>query len=208
MAHKSLSEHLRPNILQDLTLPSRVIDRLQKMVDSREIMNFLFYGKPGTGKTSAARMIGNLADCAIFNFNGSLLGGDKGAARRIGDYATTKSLINETKLFIIDEADNATLDFQKSIRTIIEDTYAVSRYILITNDAKKIIPALKSRLYEIDFDVPINEKANAIAKITGILKTKVKSYGISISDDRLSQIVAGSYPDYRAIANKIDFELG
>ena len=52
-----LSELLRPQQLSELTLPRKDIDRLQRMVESGWIMNMIFYGKPGLGKTSAARTI-------------------------------------------------------------------------------------------------------------------------------------------------------
>ena len=42
-----LSELLRPQQLDDLTFPQSTIDRLQRMIDSKNIMNMLFYGKPG-----------------------------------------------------------------------------------------------------------------------------------------------------------------
>jgi hypothetical protein len=63
-----VSELLRPQQLGDLTLPQPIIDRLQRMIDSNSIMNMLFYGDAGLGKTSAARILGN-----SLNYSGSLL---------------------------------------------------------------------------------------------------------------------------------------
>jgi replication-associated recombination protein RarA len=48
-----MSELLRPQEIGDLTLPASDIERLSRMVTSRSIINMLFYGKPGLGKTSA-----------------------------------------------------------------------------------------------------------------------------------------------------------
>ena len=45
-----VSKLLRPRQLADLSQPQRVIDRLQKMVDTRSPMNMLFYGGPAPGK--------------------------------------------------------------------------------------------------------------------------------------------------------------
>ena len=59
---QSLSEILRPQTVSDLTLPTPIIDRLQKMIETNSIMNMLFYGKVGTGKTSAARLFEDSAD--------------------------------------------------------------------------------------------------------------------------------------------------
>ena len=62
---RSLSEILRPQTLSDLTLPRPIIDRLQKMIETNSIMNMLFYGKVGTGKTSAARLFEDCADLYV-----------------------------------------------------------------------------------------------------------------------------------------------
>jgi replication-associated recombination protein RarA len=59
---RSLPEIMRPQTLGDLTLPRPMIDRLQTMIETRAIMNMLFYGKIGTGKTSAARLFEDSAD--------------------------------------------------------------------------------------------------------------------------------------------------
>jgi replication-associated recombination protein RarA len=54
------SEMLRPQQLVDLSQPERVIDRLQRMVETRSLMNMLLHGELGTGKTSAARILINM----------------------------------------------------------------------------------------------------------------------------------------------------
>ena len=59
---RSLPEIMRPQTVNDLTLPRPMIDRLQTMIETKAIMNMLFYGKVGTGKTSAARLFEDSAD--------------------------------------------------------------------------------------------------------------------------------------------------
>ena len=49
-----LSELLRPKTLQDLALPEAYISGMQTMLDNQSPDNMLFFGLPGTGKTSAA----------------------------------------------------------------------------------------------------------------------------------------------------------
>ena len=53
-----LSEILRPQALADLTLPAPTIERLKRVIASRSMVNMLFYGPPGSGKTSAANLYG------------------------------------------------------------------------------------------------------------------------------------------------------
>jgi len=51
-----VSEILCPQALSDLTLPMPTIHRLQRVIESGSWLNMLFYGPPGSGKTSAARI--------------------------------------------------------------------------------------------------------------------------------------------------------
>ena len=66
-----VSELLRPQQLGDLTLPQRVINRFQRMIGSGSIMNMLFYGGPGLGKTSAARCSSTLSESSSIEIDGS-----------------------------------------------------------------------------------------------------------------------------------------
>ena len=54
-----VSEILRPQALSDLTLPTPTILRLQRVIESGSMVNMLFYGPPGSGKTSTARIFMN-----------------------------------------------------------------------------------------------------------------------------------------------------
>ena len=82
-----VSELLRPQQLGDLTLPRRIIDRLQGMIDRRSVMNMLFYGNAGLGKTSTAYVLINaLGPDDSIEINGSSTTGiefGKGAGGKI-----------------------------------------------------------------------------------------------------------------------------
>ena len=51
-----LAEILRPKALSDLTLPTPTIERLQRVIESGSMVNMLFHGPLGSGKTSAAEI--------------------------------------------------------------------------------------------------------------------------------------------------------
>ena len=57
---------MRPQTVSDLTLQRPIIDRLQKMVETKSVMNMVFYGKVGTGKTSAACLFADCAEVTVF----------------------------------------------------------------------------------------------------------------------------------------------
>ena len=146
---KLLSELLRPQQLGDLTLPQRDIERLEHMVHSGTIMNMIFYGRPGLGKTSAARAIiaelVNNADADCYELNGSS-GNGAAEVRKVQDYARSGSLNSGIKLCFIDEADFLSLQAQASLRYIVEKSSKRCRFIFTANDASRFSEAIRSRM--------------------------------------------------------------
>ncbi len=149
------SEILRPRELADLALPQRDIEHLKQMVASKAIMNLLFWGKPGTGKTSTARVIGSaLSSCTFFReMDGSLLIGAEFVRREIEPSSTCRTIYEEGRIWFLDQADLATKPAQKLLLKVIENSSSVGRYILAATDRSKLIPALRARLMTICSDV-------------------------------------------------------
>ena len=101
-----LSELLRPRSIAELNLPPDISNSLQRMEKSGSVMNLLFYGEPGIGKTSAARILTEKTD--VYEINGSFNNGDKTMLRGIEAFASTMSLIDRPKVCFIDEAEYLT----------------------------------------------------------------------------------------------------
>jgi replication-associated recombination protein RarA len=117
MSNQPLSELLRPQQLSDLTLPQRVIDRLQKMIDSGNIMNMIFYGPPGLGKTSAARVIGMTANVTFKEVNAASILQTGDLRRDMQGFATSFPLPgHDSRLCLFDEADYISKQVQASLQ--------------------------------------------------------------------------------------------
>jgi DNA polymerase III delta prime subunit len=204
---QSVSELLRPQQLGDLTLPRSVIDRLQRMVDSGTIMNMIFYGKPGLGKTSAARALCKAIGCDVYELNGSSLTGIDTVREKIEGYASSVSFRKKVKICFIDEADYLSKSAQAALRYVIERSYNNCRYLLTANDISKLIPAIQSRLMPICFDIAPADRAEVHANLMTRYETKLSESGIRFDKERLNEIVGIFYPDFRSIANHIEFEF-
>ena len=135
-----LSELLRPQQLGDLTLPQADIDRLQKMIDNGHLMNMIFCGKPGLGKTSAAQIIVELSDTDSLELNpASVIRNGQNIRQPFEQFATTVSWKDRPyKIMLIDEADGLPPQIQASLRHLIEHTYKNCRFLFTVNDEKKI----------------------------------------------------------------------
>ena len=207
IAKPLLSEVLRPKSLSDLILSESLSRKLKRFVRDKQIMNVTFYGTPGIGKTSAARILLSEIDADIYELNGSNYSGDKTVLRRIETFASTYSFEGKSKVVFIEEADKLTKDVQEALRYIIEKTSFNCRYLLTVNDISKITDAIQSRCVPISFDIPRKEinsiVKQAILKYTDILNQN----NIHMDPAIIKEIVETYFPDYRSIANNFQLEI-
>lgn len=203
-----VSELLRPQRLGELTLPQRRIDRLQRMIDEGSVMNMLFYGRAGLGKTSAARVfIKALGPDSSIEINGSSATGVDFVRQQIEPFARSGSVFEGSKICFIDEAEYVSKQAQGALRKVIEDTSENCRFLFAVNDVSKIIPAIRSRLMEICFDILPAERPEVQRRLIERYETRFAELGIPLDKERLRQIVGIYFPDLRSIANHIEFEF-
>jgi len=203
----SFSEFLRPRTLDELTLPDVTINRLQSMIDSKNVMNMIFYGSPGTGKTSCANIITKSQDFDTIFMNAAIEKSFATVEKIIEPFTTAMSLYQSKKIVFIDEAEYLSKDAQAALRVVIEQSYDNCRFILTANKLSKIDPAIQSRCIPICFDLPLKNMPKIIAKVTSTIKNRLNDVDVKIDDATLHEIVNFNYPDYRTIANKIEFQF-
>lgn len=203
-----LSELLRPQQLGDLTLPQRDIDRFQRMVKSGFVMNMIFHGAPGLGKTSAAQFFINaLGPETSFEINGSSATGVEFVRNEIESYAKAGSLFVGINIIFIDEADYVSKNAQGALRKVIEDYSDNCRFLLAVNDISKVIPALRSRLMEVCFDIAPADRHEVKARLLERYERSLSELGAAFDQKRLIELIAIYYPDLRSIANHVEYEF-
>jgi DNA polymerase III delta prime subunit len=209
--HKELlSEALRPQRLSHLTLPQTQIERLQQMIVSGSIMNMVFYGKPGIGKTSAARiLIKELgAQENSIEINGSSTTGVEFVRDNIESFARSVSLLKGPKVCFIDESDYLSKQAQGALRYVIENSSHRVRYIFTANDRSKLIPAIQSRMLMICFDVLGPDVPEVLSRLVQRYEHALSKVGVAFDNQRLRQLVGIYFPDLRSMANAIEWEFG
>jgi replication factor C subunit 3/5 len=203
-----ISELLRPQRLSDLTLPQKVIDRLQRMIELGSIMNMVFYGEPGLGKTTAARIfINELGPDDSIEINGSTATGVDYVRDHIERFASSFSMFGGNKICFIDEAEFMSKSAQAALRKVIEQTSCNCRYLFAVNDISKLLPAIRSRLLAICFDIAPSDRAEMQKRLLDRYERKLPELNVQYDRKRLTEIVGIYYPDLRSIANNIEFEF-
>lgn len=202
-----VSEQLRPKTFDDLVLSDKLRDRLKRMYETRNVMNMLFYGKPGSGKTTAAKIFTESDQFTAITINGSLQTSVEDVRTKIQNFATSCSLFNTPKICFIDEADYLSKNAQAALRGLIEQTSSNCRYIFTANAIDKIHPALCSRLLPISFDLTASQIGEALESYTDRVIAKMRENVPDADAGRVRQIISLNYPDYRTIANSLEFEF-
>jgi DNA polymerase III delta prime subunit len=194
------TERYRPSTIDELIVPQRIYDKLNKGL----YQNFLFYGSPGTGKTSAAKVLasGN----PVLYINCSVETGVDTVRTNIMEWCSTLSVIDgekKLKVVILDEFDGVSDAYMKALRGTIEQYHQTARFIATCNYFNKIPDNIQSRFECINFDFSENEEAEIEKKYFKRVYDIIKTEGMDIEKDALIELVKRKFPDLRSIVSTL-----
>ena len=177
MNNKTLpfSEKYRPRKLSELIIDPIIFNKINSIINNKDVPNIIFTGKSGVGKTSTTHCIAkaiypkNEYQESILELNASDDRGIKSVHETIINFCKKKVYFKEGyaqhKLLILDEADNITHKAQRLINSIMEK-YPTTRFAFTCNNSADIIESIQSRCVIIRFSKPpITDFINRINKI-------------------------------------------
>jgi len=204
---RQLCDHLRPTTLRDLFQPLSLVQRLERMVEDKRLVNMLFHGQPGIGKTSAVRILLKELDAEVLPINGSSSTGVDTVRDDIAAFCSSTSLWGKLKVVFIDECEYLSKNAQAAMRGTIEQ-YPWAAFILTANDMGKLDRAIKSRCLEVCFDVSLFEAPAVIERVLPGYHKKLTDFGCEVPFERLRRLMYLKFPDLRALAMMLEFEAG
>lgn len=204
MQYSCFEERMRPRSFDELLIAEETISAFNNMMSTDNVMNMIFHSSPGAGKTTSANLFLNADKFDCYRLNAA---SDNLRKLKIENIASSSSLFLQRKLVLIDEADLMAPSVQESLRESIDQHADTCRFILITNRLSSIQSQLKSRCKTITFDVQISMIDSMKAKLFKTIKHRLAEINQDIDDSKLNKIVSMNFPDFRAVANDIEFEL-
>ena len=195
-----LNEKYRPITLDKFVGNENLKKSLSKYLEQNDILNLIFYGPAGTGKTTLAKLIVNNLECDYLYINASDERGIETIRDKVQGFASTISF-EPIKVVILDEADFLTIQAQASLRNIIETFSRTTRFIMTCNFVERIIDPLQSRCQVLKI-IPPN-KVDVAKHIAGIMERE----NISFEREDVKIIVNQYYPDLRKCLNTIQLSV-
>lgn len=194
MKHKLWVEKYRPDLLENYLGNEGFLNSLKEWIDNNDFPNLLLYGGPGTGKTTAAKLIVKNIKCDHLYINCSDENGIDVIREKVKSFASSASF-QPIKVIIMDEADFLTINAQAALRNTIETFSITTRFIFTCNYVERIIEPLQSRLAVFELNPPTPLEVGK--HILGILDAEEIKY----EKADVATLVKKFYPDIRKVLN-------
>jgi replication factor C small subunit len=194
--HTLFVEKYRPSTLEGYLGNDSFIQDLNEWITNQDFPNLLLHGGPGTGKTTAAKLIINNIDCDYLYLNCSDENGIDAIRDKVRQFASSATF-KKVKVVILDESDFLTLNAQAALRNIIETFSLHTRFIFTCNFVERIIAPLQSRLASYALVSPTPRQI--YDRMCSILQEE----NVEFVDKELALIVKTFYPDIRKVLNNV-----
>lgn len=195
---KIWTELYRPTTFEELIFDNKnlVLNYLKAPLTMPSFI--LYSNKPGTGKTSLAKLIIKTLDCDSIVINASDERGIDTIRTKITEFARSMSSNpNVKKCVFMDEFDSVTKAGMDCLKSTMEEYSSTCFFIFTANDVSKIIEPIQSRCTLISFERP--NKADIFNRLSEICTTEC----IVASDQEIQDLIDHNYPDIRSMVKTL-----
>ena len=193
-SHTILNEKYRPDTLEGYICKDEYKVKFEEFIKNQDIPHLGFFGKPGAGKTTIAKILTKNIDCDYLYINATDERSIDVMRDKVGAFAAAGSF-KPLKVVILDEATHILQASQVILLNMMETYSLTTRFILTGNYPERLIEPLRSRLQEFDLSPPT--KKVVAQYISRILDKEEIEYEV----EDLVTIVNKFYPDFRKIIN-------
>jgi len=146
--YASLYNKYRPKSLESVLGNEDVVAQLKRHIQDDTLPQvIMFFGPPGCGKTTLARILKGALKCEDMNFTELNVGNTRGidTIREVIDSSQYAAFGGGAKIFLFDECHRFTSDAQNGLLKLLEDTPRGVYYFLCTTEPQKLVKPLRQR---------------------------------------------------------------
>ena len=204
-----LADRLRPKDLSDYLGQDHLIGDgkiINRMIKADRIYSMIFYGPPGVGKTSLAKIISQKTNMAFEEIS-AVASGISDLKKKVQIAKDNLSFENKKTILFIDEIHRFNKSQQDYLLPFVEDSTLILIGATTENPYFEVNKALISRMYVFELkslsDEDLSSLIDSALKKDVILKTK----DIIIEDEARETLIKYSNGDSRALLNALEIAI-
>lgn len=200
-----LPEMMRPKTLDDFLGQEEVLGPgtpLRNLIETRQLISLIFWGLPGVGKTTLARIIAKNSNACFIELS-AVNSGIKELRDAVAEAEETLKLSGAATVVFIDEIHRYSKTQQDAILPFVENGTIILIGATTENPSFQVIPALLSRLLLVRLK-PLGREQMKILIKRGVVYLGKTRHKLTISHEGIGFIADYANGDGRSALNLLE----